>query len=100
MNNDMKIMRYRQRIVGDFTPDPEMGPWCRYKEVEPLLERIKELETKLSKAVENCAAVSEMMSEEALTPAAKEHALMIAEAILERHCDCADWEDEERKIPE
>lgn len=40
----MKIMRYRQRIVGDFTPDPEMGPWCRYKEVEPLLERIKELE--------------------------------------------------------
>ena len=43
----MKIMRYRQRIVGDFTPDPEMGPWCRYKDVEPLLKRIKELERQL-----------------------------------------------------
>lgn len=40
----MKIRRYKERIATDWILDAEMGDWCRYEEVEPLLERIKELE--------------------------------------------------------
>lgn len=40
----MKIRRYRERIATDWILDAEMGDWCRYEDVEPLLERIKELE--------------------------------------------------------
>ena len=43
----MKIRRYRERIATDWILDAEMGDWCRYEDVEPLLERIKELEAKL-----------------------------------------------------
>lgn len=40
----MNIRRYKERIATDWILDAEMGDWCRYEDVEPLLERIKELE--------------------------------------------------------
>ena len=43
----MKIRRYKERIATDWILDAEMGDWCRYEDVEPLLERIKELEKQL-----------------------------------------------------
>lgn len=39
----MKIRRYKERIATDWILDAEMGDWCRYEDVKPLLERIKEL---------------------------------------------------------
>ena len=54
--NDMKIRRYKERIATDWILDAEMGDWCRYEEVEPLLERIdklEQLEAKLSKSVDS-----------------------------------------------
>ena len=41
------IRRYKERIATDWILDAEMGDWCRYEDVEPLLERIKELEKQL-----------------------------------------------------
>ena len=41
----MKIRRFASLATSvQFTPDQAAGKWCRYKDVEPLLERIKELE--------------------------------------------------------
>ena len=52
----MKIRRYRERIATDWILDAEMGDWCRYEDVKPLLERIKELEAKQAIALKQLAS--------------------------------------------
>ena len=52
----MEIRRYKERIATDWILDAVMGDWCRYEDVEPLLERIdklEQLEAKLSKSVDS-----------------------------------------------
>jgi len=41
----VEIRRYHIGVIGSVTPDDEMGRWCRYEDVEPLLERINELKS-------------------------------------------------------
>ena len=43
----IEIRRYHIGVIGSITPDDEMGQWCRYEDIEPLLERIKELEQQI-----------------------------------------------------
>jgi hypothetical protein len=48
MGNDMNIRRLfftkESEWMRNVYRDDKDGPWCRYEDVEPLLERVKELE--------------------------------------------------------
>ena len=65
MENDMKIRRFyftkESNWARNVRREDSDGPWCRYEDVEPLLERIKVLE-KQKQVLENNAAHRDNLS--------------------------------------
>ena len=67
MENDMKIRRFyftkESNWARNVRREDSDGPWCRYEDVEPLLERIKVLE-KQKQVLENNAAHRDNLSKQ------------------------------------